>query len=219
MTGALGTLGIVAEVSLKCLPLPQATATRVFDCGADEAIRRINEWGGKPLPLSATCWHGGRLAVRLSGAEPAVTAAIGRLGGAPLADDTGFWSTVREQTHPFFAAVAGSDVDRPTETAGAAPALWRLSVRSTAPFSDLGGDQLVEWGGALRWVAGARSDPAKLRAWAQSHGGHATLFRAVDKSAGAFQPLSAPLEAIHRRLKASFDPAGVFNRGRLHAAF
>jgi glycolate oxidase FAD binding subunit len=219
MTGALGTLGIVAEVSLKCLPLPQATATRVFDCGADEAIRRINEWGGKPLPLSATCWHEGRLAVRLSGAEPAVTAAIGRLGGVPMADDTAFWSTVREQTHSFFAAVAGSGVGRPAESGGAAPALWRLSVRSTAPFSDLGGDQLVEWGGALRWVAGARSDPAKLRAWAQSHGGHATLFRAGDKSVGAFQPLSAPLEAIHRRLKASFDPAGVFNRGRLHAAF
>ena len=148
-----------------------------------------------------------------------MTAAIGRLGGAPMADDTAFWAAVREQTHPFFAAAAGSHGDRPTESGGAAPSLWRLSVRSTAPFSDLGGDQLVEWGGALRWIAGARPDPAKLRAWAQSHGGHATLFRAVDKSAGAFQPLTAPLEAIHRRLKASFDPAGVFNRGRLYAAF
>jgi glycolate oxidase FAD binding subunit len=214
MTGALGTLGIVAEVSLKCLPLPRATATRVFDCGADEAIRWVNEWGGKPLPLSATCWHGGRLAVRLSGAEPAVAAAIDRLGGAPLDADDTFWSAVRDQTHPFFTARIGA-----TGSEISSRSLWRLSVRSTAPFSDLGGDQLVEWGGALRWVVGERSEPAKLRAWAQAHGGHATLFRGFDKSAAAFQPLSAPLESIHRRLKASFDPAGVFNKGRLHAAF
>jgi len=91
-----------------------------------------------------------------------------------------------------------------------------LSVKSTAPFHDLGGEQLIEWGGALRWlIAGARSDPAKLRAWAQSQGGHATLFRAADKSPGVFQPLATPLLAIHRRLKAEFDPLGILNPGRL----
>ena len=36
-----------------------------FECSADEAIRRVNEWGGQPLPLSATCYHDGPLAVRL----------------------------------------------------------------------------------------------------------------------------------------------------------
>jgi glycolate oxidase FAD binding subunit len=133
-----------------------------------------------------------------------------------MADDTAFWAAGREQTHPFFVAGTG---DAGGMEAVARP-LWRLSVKSTAPFSDVGGDQLIEWGGALRWlVAGERTDPAKLRAWAQGHGGHATLFRAVDKSAGAFQPLPAPLAAIHQRLKASFDPAGVFNRGRLYAGF
>ncbi len=55
MTGALGTLGVITEVSLKCVPCPKAEATRVFECSADEAIRRMNEWGGKPLPVSATC--------------------------------------------------------------------------------------------------------------------------------------------------------------------
>ncbi len=75
MTGALGTLGVITEISLKCLPLPKVEATRVFECSADEAIRMINEWGGQPLPLSATCHHRAGCAVRLSGAAPAVDAA------------------------------------------------------------------------------------------------------------------------------------------------
>jgi len=47
-------------------------------------------------------------------------------------------------------------------------------------------------------------------------GGHATIFRSNDKSAGAFAPLKSPLDRIHRELKKSFDPAGVFNPGRLY---
>ncbi len=86
MTGAMGTLGVLAEVSLKCLPLPKAEATRLLECDADEAIRLTNAWGGKPLPLSATCHHAGRLAVRLSGAAPAVDAALAKIGGEPMDD-------------------------------------------------------------------------------------------------------------------------------------
>ena len=208
MTGALGTLGVLVEVSLKCLPLPKAEATLVFEGDAADAIRRTNEWGGRPLPLSATCWHDGRLAVRLSGAAPAVAAAIAKLGGEVRpegAANDAFWASVREQTHPFFAAAA------------AATPLWRLSVKSTAPFTDLGGAQLIEWGGALRWLAaGPTADPAAIRAWAQSHGGHATLFRAADKTAGVFHPLPAPMLELHRRLKANFDPAGILNPGRMY---
>jgi glycolate oxidase FAD binding subunit len=181
----------------------------VFECSADEAIRWVNEWGGKPLPLSGTCYHAGKLAVRLSGAAPAVDAAERKLGGAVLAEGDAYWRSVREQTHPHFAPATGGTA-----------ALWRLSVKPTAPYGDLGGDQLLEWGGALRWlVAGERTDAARIRAWAQSNGGHATLFRAADKSASAFHPLSEPLLGIHRRLKAAFDPAGVFNPGRLYADF
>jgi glycolate oxidase FAD binding subunit len=206
MTGALGTLGVIAEASLKCVPLPKAEATRVLECSADEAIRTVNEWGGKPLPLSATCYRAGRLSVRLSGAAPAVDAAIAKIGGEAMADDAAFWTGVREQTDPFFAATpAGSP-------------LWRLAVKPTAPYTDLAGEQLIEWGGGLRWLAaGEKTDPARVRAWAKVHGGHATLFRAPDKSAGVFQPLPSPLMEIHRRLKAEFDPAGILNPGRLYA--
>ncbi len=107
MTGALGTLGVLTEISLKCVPLPKVEATRVLECSADDAIRTANEWGGKPLPVSATCHHAGRLAVRLSGAAPAVEAAARKIGGVALADGDAFWQSIREQTHPYFAAARG----------------------------------------------------------------------------------------------------------------
>jgi glycolate oxidase FAD binding subunit len=116
---------------------------------------------------------------------------------------------VRDQTHPYFAAAI----------AAGAP-LWRLAVKSTAPPADLQGEQLIDWGGGVRWVIGGdKSDTVRLRGWAQQHGGHATLFRAADKAAGAFHPLPDAVAALHRRLKAVFDPAGILNRGRLYAGF
>ncbi len=206
VTGSLGTLGIVLEVSLKCLPQPKSEATHVLELAADLAIRRMNEWGGQPLPLTATCYRDGKLYVRLSGAQSAVLAASRQIGGSPFAEPGAFWSSLRDQRHEFF-------------TEGDAP-LWRLSVRSTAPYTDLGGAQLIEWGGALRWLkAEDAAAPARLRAWARQHGGHATLFRGGDKSASAFQRLDEPVLAIHRALKATFDPAGIFNRRRMFADF
>lgn len=205
MVGAMGTLGVITAVSLKCLPLPREEATRVFETSADEAIRKANEWGGQPLPLSATCFCQGRLAVRLSGAPSAVASAIRRLGGEPLADASTFWESVRDHRHDFFATAVGSRT-----------ALWRLSVGSTAPHTDLGGEQLIEWGGALRWLAaGPRTDAAAVRAWAASQGGHATLFRAGDRSTEVQHPLSAAQAGLHKRLKAVFDPHGILNPGRL----
>ncbi|HVJ72455.1 MAG TPA: glycolate oxidase subunit GlcE [Casimicrobiaceae bacterium] len=235
MTGAMGTLGVITEVSLKCLPRPRHEATRLFELSADESIRRVNEWGGQPLPLSATCFHQGRLAVRLSGAPSAVAAACARLGGAEVADADELWSSVRDQRHAFF---AGAQSAR-------AP-LWRLSVGSTAPYTDLGGEQLVEWGGSLRWLAATpRTESAKVRAFALAHGGHATLFRVADRVAATppqdarppgggsrgelrgddippadvFTPLAATLAGLHKRLKATFDPHGILNPGRMSSVF
>ncbi len=208
VAGSLGTLGIVLEASLKCLPLPKIETSRALELTADQAIQRMNEWGRRPLPITATCYCDGRLYARFAGAESAVAAALREVGGTPLPEADAFWSSLREQRHPFF---AGRERDTP---------LWRLSVRATAPFADLGGPQLVEWGGALRWLkANARADAARLRAWAEQQGGHATLFRAADKSPGVFQRPSEPLMAIQRELKATFDPEGIFNRHRMYVDF
>jgi glycolate oxidase FAD binding subunit len=206
IAGSLGTLGVLLEASVKCLPRPQGETSLTLDMNYSEAMRRFEDWNKMPLPLSATCWHGNRLMVRLSGASSAIADARRRIGGDELPDAEAFWVDVREQRHPFF------------KQGGIG--LWRCSVRATAPPPHVGGEPLVEWGGALRWFSAARQEEgAALRGWAQRHGGHATLFRAADKTPGAFQALPAPLAALHHRLKAAFDPAGVFNPRRMYPEF
>lgn len=207
MTGALGTLGVLTEISLKCLPRPKVETTRVVACEGTDALRLMNEWGGKPLPISATCFHQGKLSVRLSGASAAVTSAASVIGGEEV-DASEFWRALRDQTLDYF---------RPAIDAGAT--LWRLSVRSTASWTDWPADALIEWGGALRWlVCRTPVAPESLRAWASAHGGHATLYRGNDKSAGTFQPLPAPMVALHKRLKQVFDPHRILNPGRMYGA-
>jgi len=207
MTGALGTLGVLTEVSLKCLPRPKAESTRVLECDAPAALRLMNEWGGRPLPISATCFHAKRLWVRLSGAPAAVSSATTIVGGEGV-DGADFWDGLRNQSHVYF---------RPA-TEGRAT-LWRLSLRSTAPCVDWSADVMIEWGGALRWVRSETAlAPDAMREFATQYGGHATLYRSADKSAGAFQPLPAPMWALHERLKQVFDPHRVLNPGRMYKA-
>ena len=203
MAGSLGTLGMLLEISLKVLPRPPADTTLHLRRDEASAIALMNEWAASPLPISATAYRDGNLDVRLSGARVAVDAAAKRIGGdvVPPAQAEQFWAGIREQTDPYFS--------------GNGP-LWRLSVKSTTPPLGLAGAQLIEWGGALRWL-NAAADPQAIREAAARAGGHATLFRAADKSAGVFQPLAPPLKKLHRALKHALDPAGIFNPGRLYA--
>jgi glycolate oxidase FAD binding subunit len=203
ITGSLGTLGLILEVSLKVLPRPVMEATLRMDCDQSTALAKMNEWGAEPLPVSATAWHHSTLHVRLSGARAAVDSAIKRLGGARVAEDEAakFWESLREQRHTFFA-----ESDLP---------LWRFALPTTTPPLALEGEQLVEWGGGQRWLRSDAQAPA-LRAVATALGGHATLFRGGDRSGEVFQPPAAALMDIHRRLKAGFDPAGIFNPGRFY---
>jgi glycolate oxidase FAD binding subunit len=198
---------VITEISLKCLPRPKVETTRAVRCDATQALRMMNEWGGKALPVSATCFHDGILRVRLSGARAAIAAAAPVVGGEEI-DATAFWRALRDQTLDYF---------RPAVDGNAT--LWRISVRSTAPATPFDADTLIEWGGALRWlVCTSPTEPQAVRAFAAEHGGHATLFRAPDKSAGAFHPLPPPIFALHRRLKQVFDPCGILNPGRMYTA-
>jgi glycolate oxidase FAD binding subunit len=221
MAGSMGTLGLITEVSLKVLPIAPAEATLKFECTQSEALNMLNAWGAQPLPLNASCWIQeagvGTLYVRLRGAVAAVEAAIQKMGGqlqnaasgnATVAAD---WQALRNQSMDFF-KLQGDEC------------LWRLSVPDTAPDLQLG-ETLVEWHGAQRWVKLPYSAVERIRSDVNKLGGNAILFIANDATNTpakmvnrvVFNPLKAPLDRIHRELKRQFDPAGIFNRGRMFA--
>ena len=204
LTGSLGTLGLILEVSIKVLPRPFAQHSLQLAMSEQDALHQLNVWGGQPLPISASCWLQGQLYVRLSGAQAAVDAAIKTIGGNDVAEPERFWDDVREQTHAFF-----SESEQP---------LWRLSVPTVAPPLALPGEQMVEWGGAQRWLK-TSAEAASIRAAATAAGGHATLYKGGDKSVGVFQPLAPAVARIHRNLKNAFDPAGIFNPRRMYTDF
>jgi len=203
IAGSMGTLGVIAEATLKVLPMPVAEQTLRFAMDEGEALTKLNQWGGQPLPISASFWHDGQLWLRLSGARAAVEAAAHRLGPNSTVDAQKTWISIREQTHSAFAGEP----------------LWRLSLPSTVPALGVDGLRALEWGGAQRWYA---AEPAAIREVAARLGGHAVLYRAPESQRcleGAFAPLSPALLALHRRLKKAFDPRGILNPGRLYAEF
>ncbi|VVD80408.1 glycolate oxidase subunit GlcE [Pandoraea nosoerga] len=208
LAGSLGTLGVLLELSIKVLPRPVAEATLRYDMPQAQAIDQLNRWGGLPLPLTGSAWHDGVLSVRLGGAAAAVEAARKTMGGEHVGtlEAHAYWEALREHTHPFFAAAP---------LAGEGQPLWRLSVPPTTPPLAHGDTHLIEWGGAQRWWITPRAAD-EVRAIAASAGGHATLFRHGDKTAGVFTAQPAALHAIGERLQQAFDPSRIFNRHRLY---
>lgn len=202
VTGAMGTLGVILDVSLKVLPRPRETITLVQSQAPHAAVEKLCRWAAAPLPISASCVEDEHLYVRLSGTASALAKARAIIGGDVLERAETFWLDVREQRRPFF----------PGETP-----LWRVSVPPAAMLH-LPGKQLIEWGGALRWL---RSDApaATIRAAAAERGGHAMLFRGPTRADSPYHPLPEPLMQLHKRLKAAMDPHGIFNRGRMYAEF
>lgn len=203
MVGALGTLGVLLDVSLKVLPRPACTLSLVQESDPVTAIQRMNHWAGQPLPLSATAFYGEHLYIRLCGTEGSLQAARSRIGGEVLAgvDADAFWTSLREQRHVFFQ--------------GEAP-LWRLALPPATPPLPLAGQTLIEWGGGQRWLRSQR-DAVSLQQLAAQYGGHATLFRGGARAAEVFQPMAPAMLALQQRLKAAFDPRAILNPGRLYA--
>lgn len=203
LAGAMGTLGVIAEVSLKVLPVAPAEATLLFELSETSARQQLNRWCGQPLPLNASCWQDGQLMVRLRGAQAAVAAARKLMGGALLEPEAAArqWHALRDQSSPFFRLAPGE-------------ALWRVSVPDTATPLNLG-PTVIEWHGAQRWVRLTPADAPLVREAAARAGGHATLFRGGDGQVPVFTPLAPALARIHAELKREFDPAGIFCPGRM----
>lgn len=200
MVGAMGTLGVLLEISLKVLPRPADSATRCFAVDAARAIEMMNDWAARPLPLAGAYHDAERMFVRIEGSAAGVAQAAERLGG-DAAEGGERWMQLREQRLDFF------DGDMP---------LWRVSVPPAAPPLPLPGQTLVDWGGALRWLK-SDADAESIRQAAAAAGGHATLFRNGDRRGAVFHPLPPSMLKLHQRLKTSFDPKGILNRGRMYA--
>lgn len=197
LAGSFGCLGVITEVSLKVLPKPRQCLSLRLEMDTALALRKLAEWGQQPIPLSAASHDGRALHVRLEGGEGSVAAARERLGGELI--ESTYWAELREQRLGFFAD------PRP---------LWRLSVPTNTGVLALPGEQLIDWGGAQRWLK-SDADAALIRQIADEVGGHATCFTAGHCDS-PFQPLAAPLLRYHRQLKNQLDPQGIFNPGRLY---
>ena len=208
MVGSMGTLGLILEVSLKVLPLPQVEKTLSLDLSESQAEDFLAAWSQRPSPLSATCCCDGELHIRLSGSEKGVANTAQIMGGETVTDGDQFWAGVKEHRHRFFNA---------TEP------LWRISVPPATPALALDGTWLTEWAGGLRWLF-SNASAQDIRMEVARAGGHATLFRPqpdIDCSdhprEEIFHPLDGALMRLHQRTKSAFDSDRIFNPGRMYA--
>ena len=102
MAGSMGCLGVILEVSVKVLPLPQTEITLTLEADRDAALAKCIALARQPLPMSGACHDGQLLRLRLSGGPAAVGDARGEIGGEIT--ESGFWEELRHQRLDFFAA-------------------------------------------------------------------------------------------------------------------
>jgi len=204
MAGAMGTLGVILEASLKVVPKAEAEITLVQACTIDDALKKTHLWAQKALPLSASFYDGEKLFIRLSSNEASIKSARQLTGGDEL-QDASFWHRLKEHQLAFF------KTDKP---------VWRLSLASASAPLHLNGETLYEWGGALRWLSS--DEPVdKIRHAAETCGGHASLFYNAhahsEPMIEPFHELNRGLLSVQRNLKQAFDPHNILNPARMYA--
>lgn len=232
MAGSYGTLAALTEVTVKVLPRPEATRTIVLQ-GLDDnaalramtqALNSSHELGGAahlPAPVSTT--GKAMTLVRVEGPVPSVEArAVGlrdelaSFGAAEILGDDGsvaLWQRLRDVR--VLAA--------PQEAV-----IWRVSVAPSAAPGLIAGLRraldlryFLDWGGGLIWLAvNGASDGGAASIRAALTLGHATLIRAPDALRNVvpvFQPQAPHVAALAARVKESFDPKRILNRGRMVA--
>jgi len=205
MVGALGTLGLLLEISIKVLPRPHTEVTQCIAMSEQQALKTMQELNQSSMPLSALAYEDEKLYVRLSGAASAVKSAQYKVGGETLLHADNFWQQLNEQTHPFF------ELSKP---------LWRLSVPYVSTVT-LNEKSFIDWAGALYWLQSDKT-AEEIQQHAAELGGAATLFRAHQVQTGTntqerFAPLQAKIKQLHVNLKMRFDPYGILNYGRLYS--
>jgi len=212
--GAFGTLGLLLDISMKVLPMPEVELTLHHELDSPDTADTLVAMARQPIPLSGSMVQERDRFIRLSGSAVAVEKTASSLGGSRVAESDAPWQDLRERRLPFF------DDPRP---------LWRLAVPDHAPPLTIEGGWLLDWGGAQRWLK-TDAAAAVVFAAAKAVGGHATRYRSrVPATSGEsdgvletrhgtplFQPLEGPMLHLQSRLRDSFDPHRIFNRGRFH---
>ena len=189
ITGAWGRLGPIVEVALRVMPQSVTTCSLSWRGALDEALQRMRELQARALPLSALAFADGTMHVRLSGTAAAVETTAAALNFALSSDADTWWSSLRDFSHPFFT--------------GRRP-LWRIMVPPATAALALGGDWLIDWGGALRWYRGENPPAEIMRIVSAAHGN-------ARRWPHARGELAAPLATLTERIVRSFDPNGLFN--------
>jgi glycolate oxidase FAD binding subunit len=205
MAGAMGTLGILLEVSVKVLPKPPVEHTLGFSAAPQQAGALLHKMVIEGVPVTASYTQGDGHKVRVACSEQRLEQIRKGYGLEVITEQhSGFWRSLRDQTHDYF------DQQRP---------LWRLSLPTAADIDiDISDRMLTEWAGGLRWLATDRP-AAEIRSMVQRQAGHATLFRHGDRSGEIFHPLHPRVAEIQGKLKQVFDPQGIFNPGRHYAEY
>ena len=199
--GAMGTLGVLTQISLKVMPKPDACKTLVWNMDAAQAIVFMNRLGASAKPISAACWFEGQLYVRLSGVKTSIDATIKQWKGQIKADPENLWQKLADQQLAFFTDEAP---------------LWRFSVNPTAQITALDEHSIIDWGGALRWYQG-EGDLAAMQKLAAAAGGQVSMFSGGNRNAEVMHHLPKSLQSIQARIKKSFDPHCILNPGRLYS--
>src|SRR5437764_3479486 len=246
VAGSWGTLAAMTDITVKTLPAPETEQTVLLRIpGAAEAIEAMGCAMGSSCDVSGAAYLPSGIAVctlpaaiadateslaalRLEGFAPslvhrrrvleALLKPFGelRILDAPLSRE--LWRAVRDVA-PF--AARGDGADRP---------VWRISTapsQGAALAAMIAGETeaqlLYDWAGGLIWLLAEASEDAgarRIRRATAALGGHATLVRApvaLRAAVGVFEPQDPALAALTRRVKESFDPKGVLNRGRMWA--
>jgi glycolate oxidase FAD binding subunit len=198
MAGAHGTLGAIVEVSLRVLPRPASECSVLWQLVPDEALQRMTALARRPLAIAGLAYAEGVLRARLAGNAAAVQSLIEVVAPDAIEPGLDFWEALR---------------DLPTRAPRDDRTLWRFAVPPAAPAIDLPGSWTIDWGGAQRWLETDVPD-VRVHAAAARAGGHAARLRGA--GGPSLPPLPPALLALHWELKQVFDPAGVFNPGRLY---
>ena len=244
LAGSYGTLAVMTSVTLKVLPKPEKTySVLLHGLDVDQASQALTRALASPHEVSGAVYLPAPLAkgsavpyvadsgdsvtaIRVEGPGPSVqhrTAALrgefanlGRTEELHSQNSADFWREVRDLA--WFC----EGLDR---------LIWRLSVppsQGPSVISTLMRERpellyAMDWGGGLIWLSlpptADDGHAGVVRKALPAGNGHATLIRAPNAlraAAQVFQPQPAPLAALTRRLKDSFDPMKILNPGRMY---